>query len=230
VVNGKQEAVPEDDAHFETRIADMAFVIDHLAEVNSSDDILKGSLDLTRLGIYGHSFGGTTAVEACRRDARCLASIVIDWRLQGEISEVGTSKPIMLLDAEWLSFEKLAQEVLETSGQTLPEAAFDGLKQIYDSRETTNAMLLDMSPDAYHVIVEGTRHYSFTDVILIANIQPAIYAAISSKPSIDAERGERVIGDYILAFFDTYLKGEPSPLLDGASDDYPEVHLNRGEN
>ena len=30
---------------------------------------------------------------------------------------------------------------------------------------------------------------------------------------------------YLLAFFDTYLKGERSPLLDGPSADYPDVRF-----
>jgi hypothetical protein len=34
-----------------------------------------------------------------------------------------------------------------------------------------------------------------------------------------------IVRAYVVAFFDTYLKGEASPLLDGPSADYPEVNI-----
>jgi predicted dienelactone hydrolase len=224
VVNGTPT---QTDTDFTTRIADFEFVIDQLAEVNSSDDLLKGNLDLAHLGVYGHSFGGTTAAEVCRMDARCQATIVIDWGLQGEVAEVGLSKPIMLMDSERISVEQYAQEAEELTGQTIPEGVSDLIQNLNDARDTTAAMLLDMSPDAYRVIVDGTRHYSFTDILLLAKIQPALYAATGAIATIDAERAQRVVSDYVVAFFDTYLKGDSSPLLESASADYAEVTLIR---
>jgi hypothetical protein len=35
----------------------------------------------------------------------------------------------------------------------------------------------------------------------------------------------KIINSYMLAFFDEYLKGERSPLLDGSSPNYPEVTI-----
>jgi hypothetical protein len=40
---------------------------------------------------------------------------------------------------------------------------------------------------------------------------------------IDGYRMVKIINAYTLAFFNEYLKGEMSPLLDGPSLDYPEV-------
>ena len=35
----------------------------------------------------------------------------------------------------------------------------------------------------------------------------------------------KIINSYMLAFFDEYLKGERSPLLDASSPNYPEVTI-----
>jgi hypothetical protein len=40
---------------------------------------------------------------------------------------------------------------------------------------------------------------------------------------IDRDRANSIIGSYTLAFFDKHLKGQPATLLDGPSEQYPEV-------
>jgi hypothetical protein len=43
------------------------------------------------------------------------------------------------------------------------------------------------------------------------------------KGPIEGYRGMQIITDYLTAFFDQALKGQPSPLLAGSSTSYPEV-------
>jgi alpha-beta hydrolase superfamily lysophospholipase len=53
---------------------DIAFVLDRLARLNASDSARKftGRLDMTRVGILGHSLGGAVAAQFCPKthDAR----------------------------------------------------------------------------------------------------------------------------------------------------------------
>jgi hypothetical protein len=60
-------------------------------------------------------------------------------------------------------------------------------------------------------------HMSFGDAIFWPNHLDM------SAGIVDAERGTQIIDAYVIAFFDRYLKGESTPLLDGPSPDYPEV-------
>src|SRR5690606_22282696 len=60
VVIRPEEGIDESEAGFATRIADVEFVIDQLAQLNSSDALLQGSLNLGQMGLIGHSFGGQT--------------------------------------------------------------------------------------------------------------------------------------------------------------------------
>jgi pimeloyl-ACP methyl ester carboxylesterase len=222
------EAAPETDENFATRVADVRFVIDQLVAVNTSDAVLAGNLDLSRIGLIGHSFGGQTVAEACHLDERCRAVLVADVPLRGEVSEVGLSKPIMLMDAEILTGEQQVEEAEAVSGEPAPpgyEAFFDDMNA---RRRRIDDMLLNMSPDVYHVIIESTRHNSYTDLPLLATVQPTLQATLGLA-SMQAERGQHMISDYILAFFDTYLKGEPALLLNGVSADYPEVTFVRGQ-
>lgn len=46
---------------------------------------------------------------------------------------------------------------------------------------------------------------------------------------IDPARGGKIINAYTLGFFGKYLRGEDSPLLNGNSDDYPEVTFEKGD-
>lgn len=231
VIRRPSDNLQETEELFATRIADVEFVLDQLAQVNSSDAILQGSLDLDHVGIWGHSFGGQTAGEICRVDARCKAVAISDVPLRGESATGGVSKPIMLLDAEILSGEDWLHEQEVMTGQTIPDAELiaDFWNTQNAGRDATAEMLLAVSPDAYRVGIHGARHNDFSDTHLLATLQPAMLPLMGGISTIDAVRGQHIIGDYLVAFFDTYLKGEPAPLLDGTSSDYPEVTFVRGQ-
>ncbi len=49
-------------ANITNRPADITFVIDQLEQINKSDSVLKGRLDLSRIGMAGHSFGAFTTL------------------------------------------------------------------------------------------------------------------------------------------------------------------------
>lgn len=57
-------------ARMNERVADVRFVFDSLVGINSQHKILAGRLDLTRVGVVGHSLGGMTAAEFCVVDDR----------------------------------------------------------------------------------------------------------------------------------------------------------------
>ncbi len=62
--------------------ADVRFVLDQLALINSrADQGVVGRMDLDRVGLFGMSFGGSTAGLVCRVDTRCKAGMNFDgWQ------------------------------------------------------------------------------------------------------------------------------------------------------
>ncbi|PYV05482.1 MAG: hypothetical protein DMG26_05195 [Acidobacteria bacterium] len=80
---------------------DVIFVIDQLDRLSTdASGGFFGRLDVTRLGVFGHSFGGAAAVEACSRDSRCKAAVDIDGALFGDVPRVGLKQPCMFVLSE----------------------------------------------------------------------------------------------------------------------------------
>lgn len=88
------------EAIFEVWVQDALFALNKLEALDSDDDLLAGHLDLDRIGMFGHSFGGAVSAEISYRDARVLASIDMDGTLLGEVVENGAVRPFMLMSSE----------------------------------------------------------------------------------------------------------------------------------
>jgi predicted dienelactone hydrolase len=202
---------PQDAAYFRaageveaTFAADVSFVLDQLARVDSGEiaSPLAGRLDLERAGLYGHSTGGGAVVVACQLDARCRAGLGLDAWLE-PLSEAAMGTPLAR------PFLFMRSEVW-ASGEN-------------DAR--LERLVAGRAAPAYTLTVLGTRHYDFTLMPLLTPLAPAL----GLKGPLEGRRAMAVISDYLVAFFDHYLKGTHQPLLDGPSDEYPEVAFERFE-
>jgi predicted dienelactone hydrolase len=78
---------------------DLSRAVDHLTRLNASDStgLLAGRLDLSRIGVFGHSFGGTAAAQFCANDPRCRAGVDIDGRMFGSSANATITQPFMFL-------------------------------------------------------------------------------------------------------------------------------------
>lgn len=72
---------------------------------------------------------------------------------------------------------------------------------------------------AYQMKIRGARHTNFGDPILYG----LLIQSANDAPAIEGERMIYIQNVYSLAFFDKYLKGLATPLLDGPSAEFPEV-------
>lgn len=70
----------------------------------------------------------------------------------------------------------------------------------------------------YSVTIKGSSHMDYTDMFFTSPIVKKF-----NKKAIPDKRMYRVANAYIVAFFDKYLRGKQSLLLEGPSKDYPEV-------
>ncbi|MGH7562095.1 MAG: alpha/beta hydrolase family protein [Gemmatimonadales bacterium] len=74
---------------------------------------------------------------------------------------------------------------------------------------------------AYYLTVKGSAHFNYSDFSLFS----PDYRKAGVLGPIDGARMERIVNDFVLAFFDKYLKGKDAPLLDGPPPQYPEVEF-----
>lgn len=192
-----------DDPVFPIWVADARFALDRIEGLARDPGPFQGRLDLERIGAFGWSFGGATAVQLTADDPRVKAAVDHDGQLFGSVRERGTARPVLQFhnstDYEKLYPEKDRPAIRELTAMT---AAWDST-----TRERSSA-------DWYNVTIAGTDHGDFSDLGLFYP---------RSKERLDAKRAHEIINAYTLAFFERYLRGTPSELLSGPSPAMPEV-------
>ena len=179
---------------------DLAHTVDFLEEENGDPGSpFYSALNVSRLGVYGHSTGGGAAIQFCGTDARCKALLGMD--------------PFM---------RPVSPDVLESG---VPQPAFFMFSQRWaDDTDSLNNRRFDQFivnvPETLGVIsIDGTAHYDFSDLPLLSPLAPRL----GLKGPINGARVTTIINDYLLSFFDQVLKSVPSGLFEGREQKYDEV-------
>jgi predicted dienelactone hydrolase len=187
------------DAHIRVWVDDVRFVADELGRLNASDARWAGRLDLERLGVFGHSYGGATAIEAAALDTRFRAAAHMDG--------------ILVSGARASGGRALRQPALFVLHDAPMFGGFDpSLGNTWDK----------LAGPGYAARVHGAEHLNFTEAGILASFFGTTSPLVGS---IEPVRALRVAEAYLLAFFDRHLVGYDAPLLDGPSADFPEVEL-----
>ena len=92
-LSGVRESVADPRSALE-RPRDVSFAIDQLGELNSSDRVLKGQLDLDRVGLAGHSFGAWTALAVAGETFVLPGGREVDFRDERVLAAVAMSAPV----------------------------------------------------------------------------------------------------------------------------------------
>jgi len=189
--------------------ADMGFALDQLERLNASDPSGRflGRLDMQRVGVFGHSLGGATALRFCRDDSRCRAGIDVDGAPLGSVVADGVTQPFMFL----LSDHKGESD----AGQ--PEAirqAGANIHSIYDRLPNDRRLM---------IMIRGASHYMFSDngAMLKSPLVMRVLRTVGVV-RLDGRRQVALTGHCISTFFDVYLKGAPASRL-LSQPEYPEI-------
>jgi len=191
---------------------DVSFVLDRLATIGATGPagILAGRLDLDRVGVFGVSLGGMVAAEACAKDTRLKACLIMDVYLPEDVVKAGLSQPTMLItrDADTMRLERR-----RAGGWTEKDIALTlgTMRSVYER----------LRGGGYFISIPGIFHLNFTDVPLWS---PLLQSAGMIGP-IDPRRAYAIINAYSVAFFEKQLQNSREPLLDGPSPLYPELRF-----
>jgi alpha-beta hydrolase superfamily lysophospholipase len=154
------------------RVADVEFVLNRLGQEVSARTFLDSRVDLSRVGVLGHSNGGLTAAEVCRASTAVSACMNIDG--QAASGPFGTAPepapvghPFMYLTKEPEIHPALAA-TFEMSGSgtfrvVVPEATHD---QFADGPLLQPGLWpLDRTADQVHTVTRGFARAFFDEFL-----------------------------------------------------------------
>ena len=167
-----------------TRIADIRFLINQIEKIKSGEikSNFSTSLDIDRVGIFGHSFGGGASLATSILDSRIKSCLSLDgWYVpvHPDIYNQGLSAPFLHLgQVEWENDSvnyKILDEILE--------------------------LKVDLG---YKLSLDGAHHYDFTDSPHLSNFS----SALKLSSDLDSDEILMVTNTTVLGFFDEHLKSK----------------------
>ncbi|WP_083880950.1 alpha/beta hydrolase family protein [Nocardia araoensis] len=172
-----------------TRVADTRFVLDELSAAATGQEShtagllpegLATSMDMTKVGMFGHSLGGSTTVQALHDEPRIRAGINLDGPILGSVAAEGTDKPLLML----------------ASGGS-PWYGNPGWEPYWSSNTGVKLPLQ----------VSGTEHMSFCDQqTILSQLTAAGLLSAETKTKavgkIDPQRSTDLQRTYLRTFFD----------------------------
>jgi predicted dienelactone hydrolase len=188
---------------------DIAFVLDRLERLNASDASTKftGRLDMTRVGVFGHSFGGAAALEFCHEDPRCKAGIDVDGAPHGNVIQGGIDRPFLFL-------------LSDHGHESDPEGhqIMANMQSIYERLPANGRAIVQ---------IRGANHFLFSDDGALRKSHIVLGTLrIFGIVGIDGRRQLAVTAYCLRSFFDAYLKHEPrASRLEITSPLYPELQV-----
>lgn len=205
------EQMHELDARTTRRAADLQFVLDRITELNADDPAkrFKGKIDLDRVGVIGHSFGGAAAVEACYLDKRFKSAVNLDGAVYGTVAYAGTPQPIFYFLSDGL------RDITPLLNSKNKAERDDGVMEKLD-RDRKIKWLRQYG--GYYLRIPGSLHLDFTDRPLYSRIK-----WVTKTSEVDPQFEEEVYNNYVLAFFEKTLNGKDEPLLSKVPSPYPTV-------
>jgi dienelactone hydrolase len=181
--------------------ADIRFAIDSLEQLNSdSKNRFYGRFDLSRLGIFGQSFGGAAAAEACSTDPRCKAAADIDGNLFGDVRAGHIKEPFLFVLSDWtLRAPRLQRTLSSVSVKRFQE------QQTELDHETRNACR--DSAHCWKAHIPGTRDFNFTDLAVLYSPGMGVMGYLGP---VDGAKGLAETSSCVRLFFDSVLNAHPA--------------------
>ncbi len=174
----------------DVRVGDINYVID---TIKTNSDVMYGLINTEKIGMIGHSLGGSAALGIGRMRSDIGAVVALESPFMCDILDIendefvfeSTAYPVPVLnvysDSSWTHLAKWPQY------------------------EKNVHLLSGSDKDAYSLHIAGVGHLSLTDLSLASPILTRILNGHAA--SVSAEDCLRLINKECLAFFDCYLKG-----------------------
>ncbi len=187
-------------------------ILDHLAELDAGDGPLAGALDLDRVGLFGHSAGGTMVLQnadhrwhptvraGAAYGAHGLVSTMLGWD-EGTLLPASGDVPLLLLGGT-------EDDVIARSADRYGDAghATDPLTRTFDEA------LSDRGGEHALAWFEGANHF-----LPVEPEDPTVARGfLEGAPSTDPSLQRPVLATLLRAWFAHHLLGTPADEVEAA--------------
>ena len=191
-ITGHPDSVLIREKQINTRSLDIHFIIKKLNKINNGiiPSSLVGNLDLGRIALGGHSFGGATAILSSHNNKTIGACFVLDgWMnpIPSSVIKSGLQAPFMSVGRpSWLD---------------------SGYPDNYTKLDTLVLYSLETN---YNIIINNTRHLDYTDIPLLSPIIRFFMevGSLSSKKSIP------LVNELVYGFLEKHFSKNNLDILD----------------
>jgi predicted dienelactone hydrolase len=169
-----------------TRESDISFIISQLQKIQTGtiNHQLNGFLDLDRIAVAGHSYGGGTSVLASYQNSQIKAALLLDgWMnpLPQKVIENGIDQPLIYI----------------------------GRPKWSDSDYPTNTDLVaklmkNSKGKNYYLNINGTLHLNYCDAPLFSPLAKYVL----DVGEMDGQKSVNLINEISLQFFDQHLRAD----------------------
>jgi dienelactone hydrolase len=193
------------------RVADTRWVLDQLdlfdrgaATVSGLPPHFRGSVNTSRVGMFGHSFGGATTAAVLHEDPRFVAGVNLDGLVVGPVAQAGLSKPFLILGS---SYHAPGQDQSWTT--FLP--ALSGWHRWLRLSDAGHYRFVDLGGSVRKWGLEEQIKPTAPDVWQL------------NFGDIDDRQSQRIVTRLTAGFFVQFLYGLPDPTLQHPTLFFPQV-------
>ena len=186
-ITGHPDSIKIRNQQINTRTKDIIFVLNQITKIHYGDlnSKLNGKLNLERIAVGGHSYGGATAIHSAKADKRIKTCFVLDgWinPVPKTTIEQGLQKPIMSMGRpSWKDSD------------------------YPDNYNLLNQLFSNSSAPSYNIIIKNTLHLDYTDIPLYSPIIKYVMDVGDLQPSTS----QKLINNLIFTFLESHLLDKP---------------------
>jgi len=186
-ITGNPDSVRIRNKQINTRTKDIVFVLNQITKIHHGNlkSKLNGKLNLEKIAVGGHSYGGATAIHSAKTDKRIKTCFVLD----GWINPVPKA-----------TIEQGVQKPLLSMGRPNWEDS-----DYPDNYNILNQLFSNSSAPSYNIIIKNTLHLDYTDIPLYSPIIKYVMDVGDLPPSTS----HKLINNLIFTFLESHLLDKP---------------------
>lgn len=192
---------------FEQRIwqQDISFIIDYLAAQNQQPSwFLFNKINFDQIGTAGHSFGGSTAIQAARRDKRVKVAVNLDGGLFGDDYLQPFAKPVLCLSNDE-GPDLATDEQLKKRGYP-SRSEWEQMQTRLVGSDAFNKFIAQQPEGSRTIVIKHAHHQTFTDVAVIGSQYRLLRLLWSKHCSVEQATAFNESLSLMVDFFEKQLK------------------------